>query len=354
MGKNIGKKLVSALFVLSLLLTACSGNSDSSVKETVLPDTTEQETEAETYTLNIPDIDYESKTFTILTGEYMSSKTTTFSVDEDNGDTLNSALYKRNLALEERFNMKIEEIDAGNAIDPKRFKTLVDSGDDSFDISLQLDRNAFALAIDGYVTPYGDLPNINLDNPWWYQNITKELTIGKKLFFTFGYYDLSSFDTLNLLLFNKKYITDYKLDNPYELVRSGKWTIDKLYSMMAAAQTDVDGDGEMTDNDIWGANCYCNQWYNSFVPVSGTTIVAKDSDDLPYLNVLDNDLLISIWQKVLNYNDNNLYFNMNVVASKLYGSKDAYVNATDMFKDGHSLFTGTYAKLCLGSARYGS
>ena len=54
MGKNIGKKLVSALFVLSLLLTACSGNSDSSVKETVLPDTTEQETEAETYTLNIP------------------------------------------------------------------------------------------------------------------------------------------------------------------------------------------------------------------------------------------------------------------------------------------------------------
>ena len=220
------------------------------------------------------------------------------------------------------------------------FKKLVQMGDDTFGIGIVLDRYALSLALDGCVVSMDKLPNVNLDKPWWYQNAKKELSVASRLFFTFGYQDLSSFDSMCLMIFNKSILSDLNLADPYDLVRSGVWTIDKLIEMAVAAQSDTDGDGEMTENDRWGMSAGASAWGMNFTAVSGEPYMTKDGDDQPALNVLGNDKLIAIVQKLFDISDQNLYFEAST--SKQFTSKGVYENCVDYFMAGHSLFTGIF------------
>ena len=48
-----------------------------------------------------------------------------------------------------------------------------------------------------------------------------------------------------VLFFNKKLIEEYDLDDPYALVKSGEWTLDRLFSMSSEMLLDLNGDGEI-------------------------------------------------------------------------------------------------------------
>lgn len=52
--------------------------------------------------------------------------------------------------------------------------------------------------------------------------------------------------------FNKQIIEDYGLDNPYELVDNGKWTLDRMIGMAEAAASDINGDGKVDTDDRFG------------------------------------------------------------------------------------------------------
>ncbi len=54
------------------------------------------------------------------------------------------------------------------------------------------------------------------------------------------------------MLFNKDLLETYKLEDPYALVDSGKWTFDKLFSMMKDIYSDLDGDGKKSSGDFFG------------------------------------------------------------------------------------------------------
>lgn len=324
--------------MLLMSANACSNEKDANTI-TAITDT-DSETEKIAYTLDIPDYDRGGETFYILTGEYMKEKTQTFSQTEGDGDALNTALYERNFALKERFNIEIEELTGNDVVFGTNFKKLVQSGDDSFQIGVVLDRYALGLAIEGYVVDVSKLTYIDLDKPWWYKNAAAELTIGGKLYFTFGYHDISSFDSMCMMTFNKDYISDFNLDDPYELVRSGKWTIDKMAEMCKVAQRDIDGDGEMTEADLWGASAASSAWGMNFTAVNGETYVTKDSDDYPVLNVFGNERLINICEKMFSFNNQKLYYEAS--ESKVYVTKSVYENCVDYFIDGHSLFSANF------------
>jgi hypothetical protein len=330
------------LLVLTLFMACTDGvaieqeNTDTeSVSETV----------ELTPLLELPKMDFKGRSFVILAGEYSSStKTQTFFIDEDDGDVLNGALYFRNLALKERFNMTFKNVkcSADDMISGRTVKASIQAGDDAYDMAVVLDRGSLKLGMDGMLQPYTDLSYVDIDKPWWYENVSSYLSIDNKLFFTFGYHSIESFDALNVLLFNKTIADNRNFENPYSLIADGKWTIDALYSMMKSVITDLNGDGKMDDSDLWGANFYVNEWYNNFGPVSGAYTITKDIDDLPLLSVVDNVKLINIWQKLKDYADQNLVFNMSTAKVTIYNKGFAYDNAMEMFAAGHTLFTGTY------------
>ena len=108
----------AALLLVTLLGTAaCGGTSGGStaVTEAVGQTTAAMETEPVETRLyaDVPDNDFGGKTFDILTAGNWNNEWTEiydFQAEEENGEPINDAVFQRNLAIEERYNVEIVEI----------------------------------------------------------------------------------------------------------------------------------------------------------------------------------------------------------------------------------------------------
>ncbi len=73
----------------------------------------------------------------------------------------------------------------------------------------------------------------------------------------------------NGFLFNKDMLRDFELENPYDLVRSDDWTLEKMMSMASVVMSDLDGDGDYDENDRYGYSVNDDWRSNSFIYSSG-------------------------------------------------------------------------------------
>ena len=64
----------------------------------------------------------------------------------------------------------------------------------------------------------------------------------------------SNFYTINtnIMQFNKRLVSEYSLDDPYKLVDDGKWTVEKLYTMIQNTASEVVQDSTMDKQDFYG------------------------------------------------------------------------------------------------------
>ena len=68
----------------------------------------------------------------------------------------------------------------------------------------------------------------------WISAMDAEVVTGKingKNFLFFSDITYRNLDAIWIYVFNKSMVDDFQLVDPYELVESGKWTMDKLYSI---------------------------------------------------------------------------------------------------------------------------
>ncbi|MBR5767274.1 MAG: hypothetical protein IKX86_01175, partial [Clostridia bacterium] len=307
-------------------------------------------TDAQGNTMRVPKQDHKGATFTILSCKGENTPTarywTQFSVEEDSDDPLDAALFRRNKAVEEYLGIDIEFSERLNSVvDVEAYRTGVIAGDDEFQIAALIDRFALGLAMEGYVLSYADLESyyVDLSNPWWDQEINKELSISNKQYLAAGAYQLDLFGAMTVLLFNKQIAEDKHLDDIYDLVRKGEWTMEKMAGMMSVSASDVDGDQMMTEQDVWGAVAAGAQWNQSFFPVSGETIIKKNKDDIPYLAASGNRNMLNIVEYQWNTLQKSEYFYMmdaegNTFTSSQYWDGMIYTTVINMFSQGKALF----------------
>ena len=76
-----------------------------------------------------------------------------------------------------------------------------------------------------YVTDLSKINNMDLTREWWDQNVTRDLSFGSKVYMASG--DISYIDNkaTHVMVFDKQLVDEYDIDDPYEDVRSGKWTL---------------------------------------------------------------------------------------------------------------------------------
>jgi ABC-type glycerol-3-phosphate transport system substrate-binding protein len=84
------------------------------------------------------------------------------------------------------------------------------------------------------------------------------------------------------MFFNKKMLSDFGLESPYQLVRDGKWTLDKFAELSKGASVDIDGNGKWDNNDQYGFMSLNFLIYPSLMLSAGEKFVRKDADDIPY------------------------------------------------------------------------
>jgi hypothetical protein len=54
------------------------------------------------------------------------------------------------------------------------------------------------------------------------------------------------------MYFNKQLVEDYGIENPYDTVREGAWTHDRMKTVVGAIYRDLNGNGAYDDDDFYG------------------------------------------------------------------------------------------------------
>lgn len=287
--------------MIGINMTACGENSPKTPEniETLEP---QLESDATIPELDIPEVDYGSQTFTILATEHASYE---YHAEALTGVVVSDAIFSRNMAVEERLGINLEFVyRPGHWNDRNSFNATIRSSvmanDADYDLVSGTMVCVVPIAMEGLFLNALDLENIKFLKPWWVQGQTESFAINEKLFGFLGDASLSLYKDLNVIYFNQQLIEEYHLENPYDLVMEGTWTIDKLIEMTAAVSDDLNGDGKLDlGTDRIG-------YYGHGVPHRGLQtaleyqIIEYDEFGMPYIASL-RDQDASLFYKVLDF-----------------------------------------------------
>ncbi len=249
------KTLVTMLLLASMLLASCASDANVGDESDTTSASAVDETTTEAVDPNMPTFtdDYNGYDFRI----YYPNHTNFYyqHSDEETGESVDDALYERDMKVEDELNINLtySKIDGEpNAISLlyEKVSSSILAGDDNFDMFLNhLNWQLTSYIADKMVLDWYDIPNVDLSKPYWNQNMNDSLAISDVLPVAAG--DFVIADPL-LIFFNGDLAEANQLSGQYELVDSGEWTWDKLAEHSAAVTRDINGDGEMTNDDMYG------------------------------------------------------------------------------------------------------
>ena len=240
----------------------------------------------------VPEADLGGRKFNILARAAVGTSEKEIWVESENGDVLNDAVYRRNSLVNEKFNTEVKLVTG----DPNGgLKKSVLAGETTYDIAMPGISDASTLASGGVIMSFTSLPYNDLTKPWWELG-TAQLNIAGKVFFMNSAVNYLADDVTYIMMFNKQLIKDYKMEEPYQLVRDGKWTIDVFTEMIQNISTDIDGDGQFTENDLYGF-IGTSGYPNAFFYGSGLSYIEADNDTGLHL-ALDTEKATLVLEKV--------------------------------------------------------
>ena len=298
---NSTKRAAAALLSLLLLLTmlvACdtAGGDESSAVSANTSSAVEQgpldhiETQDLDLVLNV-----------LVEGDYRTTYASTEVLPhEKNASLLNEMIEERNNLLEAKLGVTLNEIRTSES------STMTDllknnhlSGSMLYDIAMPYFHDAAQLAPDGlFLNLYDYDEQIRFEADYWDNRCAEDVSVAGKLYFTTGDLSLLTFDCTHCLIFNKTLLKDLGIEeNPYQLVKDGEWTIDKLHEMAKQATYDSDGVTGMTYKDTWGLFVNGNYATSLFV-ASGERLSRKNADDMPIITV-DSENAVRVMDKIV-------------------------------------------------------
>ena len=293
------KKCVTAalLALFSLLSVSCGGGTAVPVTTTEGNDTTSApETQK---TDGLPDTDMDGFEFNILHHDntWLTWAKIDLTADEENGDLINDAIYKRNIYIEDRFKCKLNIVGVPQVA--SIFKETVLSGDGAYDIIMQYGINVCGNI--EYLSDMNNLGYVDFTKDYWNPNATSIFSIGDKQIAAAGNFTLSYMSGAACLLFNKQIYGDLMIpDDPYELVRQKKWTVDKFYEIAKQGVVDLNGDTKITAmDDRKGVTGSLRGYYNMLMAGANVKYFEMDDQNHPYFALAGNESSINFLQHLL-------------------------------------------------------
>ena len=323
-------------FVLALLLLAnicaCQGETpETDIESTTGTDTTlPEETTAEELSLDLPEANFDGDTVTYLTCDGYCEHFK-LNIDEETGDTLNDAGYKRERAVGDLLNVEFDavEVDTGEVASSLSASVMAGSGDYDF-VLPHATTGISAMVTSGSLLDWNTLEYVDFTKPWWNSTMQESLGIAGKVFYASG--DIvMTWQGMGCYLFNKDYLENYNIDtNMYDLVYEGKWTVDKLLELIKGVSQDLNGDSQMTEVDQYGllANKGQTVWFQFGC---GQHISKLDENNCPVLD-MGGERMASVVEK---------YYNV------LY-SDDTYLNSFSSY----DYATGTYRDMLISGRSF--
>ncbi|MBQ7300247.1 MAG: hypothetical protein IJW77_10435 [Clostridia bacterium] len=344
------KTIFAAAAVMLVVLSACADAGNDAVSESV--DTAGTETvavtEAEPAVLYPREaVDYGGKVFTFLNCEDVLWDGTFHILDyeQESGDTIEDAVYNRARNAEERFNiaLTVEKLPFGELA--PNLNKIVMAGESLYDAAyIPLSTSPAPLLGKNGLNLY-DIDSLHLEDDWWHQVFIKEATLfGDTLYAMPDYCNLMGYTRVATLVFNKKLMETHDLAVPYDLVRDGKWTLDKMREYMAQV-VNLNGDASFADtakttNAVYGYGAQHEGDLFSLMVSSGESLIVYDDNGYPKVRE-DLTALENVYSKLAE-----------VLGTDGFGmmkNGDSYTgdgSAADLFSAGRLLFRNISIGVC--------
>lgn len=162
-------------------------------------------------------------------------------------DEATDRLIARIKEYEQKWNFKIQWVEVGWDKYIEKYTSSIMAGDPVADILYIISRDCYpAFFKSGIAYPVSDLGVFDYNDPNWKGLVPVSTFKGK----TYGLYEGGlPGGPGSGVFFNKAIFQRDGLENPYDLVKSDKWTWDKLVEIATKATKDTNGDGKA---DQWG------------------------------------------------------------------------------------------------------
>ena len=241
-------------------------------------------------------------------------------VEEDTGDALDSAIYARNLAVEERLNIKIAPI----AGDPHTAaQTAVTAGIDDYQVVGGQQYQLMKQATQGLYFNINEMKYIETDQPWWAQNFIEAATIGnERLYYLTGDATMTMLMNMGVIYVNNSIFENMygPVDDLYQTVLEGSWNYDVMQKYIEGTYIDANGDTTRDVNDIYGFAAHTISMMDYLVGGADFRFCDYDSEGYPYL-IINTERAVSFAEELqrLMYENSGTYILEGSVAGEQTG-----------------------------------
>ena len=253
---------------------------------------------------DLPTGSYEGYAFQFLNN--ISDYAITTIVPEETTDTVDAAIFARNSYVKEALGIELSEVRQGYNEVKSTMSSLTSSNDFEYDAVYNELWMQTPLAQTGTYIEVDDLASsLNLSKPWWFTDAMAGIAIDGNGYELFGDLQLMYYDSIWGMTFNQQDLIDNKQAFPYDLVRSGDWTLAELEKIMKATYQKP------------GAEHYAMASHKDFISAMiaacDFVLVAQDDDDV--LKVFeDEERFVGIYAEIMNlFFASNGYDKMNYV-----------------------------------------
>lgn len=304
-------RIISLLLSSAILLAAaaCADKSDgaqsesSAAAQSVTEAVTEKDDSRGAAKDNLPDdLDYDGYVMRILARGGDSDTLIEFS-SEQTGDVVNDAVYERNLAVEERLDVKIKTILTNNTRhgnDVSAIRSSVQSGADDYDVIANHMYYTMSLALEKLFYNLNTLDYIDFSQPWWNHSYTELCNIDNKLYAAAGELALTMVSGAYCMFFDRDlFLNTYQNADLYEVVNSGAWTLDALETYCKGLYQDLNGDSKADQNDFYGLYVRDKQTLAADAFTGGVKLrVVEDDGSGSYIFSLENERTVQFTEKL--------------------------------------------------------
>ncbi|MBO5293748.1 MAG: hypothetical protein J6B71_00660 [Clostridia bacterium] len=206
-------------------------------------------------------------------------------VEEDAGATINDAIFERNSAVEDRYDIWLAYHPVANASFENDFlspiKTSVLSGDNTFQLAAGYEYRLAYNSTLGDFLDWHQISNVDLEADWWDGNFAKAAAYRDRAYVMTGSLSLSHLYSSACVFFNQDFV-NARLDGGsaeiFDLVESGNWTLEAFETYITQFTADDDGIDGMTKDDSYGYATNTYTAVDAFLFCSDISVSGRTED----------------------------------------------------------------------------
>ncbi len=216
----------------------------------------------------------------LISGSRIWNTMSMLNVEEQTGESFNDAIWNRNIMIEDKLKMKFEITEIEDI--QSELNKVVNANEDAYDAAFTSTNLMASNIAAGYYQNLLDMDALQLDKPWWDPNFNETLVLENQYLYQASTpLNLMAFDMTVACYFNTDLFEHNNFESPYDLVRDGSWTFDKMNEYIRKG-ANLNGDPDWYTNNaaVYGLSTF-NGWTGVLATIAAP-VVDKDEEGLPY------------------------------------------------------------------------